>query len=215
MNRIDLLASLSKNSNTLLDLGCDHGYVLIKALKYYNVNFAIASDISGVALKNAIYNVSKNKLESKVKFVISDGLTNINDDFDTLVIAGMGGKLISKILEEKQTKVINKKLILEANKDRFTLRKTLYSLGFMITDEYSFYDKNIYYEIIVAESNNVTYDINELKYGPILLKKKNDAFIKYYNKMINNLIEIISKSNNENIINEKKKELNEIKEILL
>lgn len=45
MNRINLLASLCKGSNIVCDIGCDHAYVLIEAIKSYNVKKGIASDI--------------------------------------------------------------------------------------------------------------------------------------------------------------------------
>ena len=32
MDRIELIASLAKDANSLVDCGCDHGYTAIKAL---------------------------------------------------------------------------------------------------------------------------------------------------------------------------------------
>ena len=39
MDRLELIASLTKGSHSLLDVGCDHAYVLIKALTKYNIPF--------------------------------------------------------------------------------------------------------------------------------------------------------------------------------
>ena len=49
----------------------------------------------------SLNNVKKYALEDKIKVVLSDGLQNIDENFsDTIVIAGLGGKTISKILKE-------------------------------------------------------------------------------------------------------------------
>ena len=96
MDRIDLLASLAKDSNVLVDVGCDHGYSLIKAIKYYNVNNAIAIDINEGPLNNCKKNALKYGLNDKIKFILSDGFLELNEEFDTAIISGMGGILIKK-----------------------------------------------------------------------------------------------------------------------
>ena len=63
MNRIDLIASLAKNSNCVLDVGCDHAYVLIKALLDYNCKRGIASDINMGPLNTALQNIKQKDLE--------------------------------------------------------------------------------------------------------------------------------------------------------
>ena len=60
MNRLEYLAFLCHGSSSVLDVGCDHAYVLIEAIKKYGVNHGIASDISdgplSIAKKNIINN---------------------------------------------------------------------------------------------------------------------------------------------------------------
>ena len=203
-NRIAFLASLAKDSNTLLDVGCDHGLTTIKALKYFNVKNAIASDINPGPLKMARYNIIKEGLENRCKIILSDGLKNISDDFDTLIISGMGGLLINKILLESFDKIKNKKLIIQPNCEREDVRKFLTSHGFKIDDEYAFYDKDIYYEIIIFISGNENYNDDELLYGPFLIKEKNEAFIKHYKIKRDNLLSSIDKIKDKKIREEKK-----------
>ena len=179
MNRIELLASLSCFSSTLLDIGCDHAYVLIDALTKYDVKRGIAADIAAGPLNSAKENIKANNLENRVTFALSDGFKNIDEDFDTAIIAGMGGTLIAGILNDAKNKIDNKKLILEPNCDQYLVRKKLYELGFIITDEYSIVDQNKYYEIICASQGDIYYSDFELKYGPILLKKRYSEFIDY------------------------------------
>ena len=204
-NRITFLASLAKDSNTLLDVGCDHGLTTIKALKYFNVKNAIASDINPGPLKMAKYNIIEEGLIDRCKIILSDGLKNINDDFDTLIISGMGGLLINKILIESFDKIKNKKLIIQPNCEREDVRKFLTGHGFKIENEYAFYDKEIYYEIMIFVNGNLNYNDDELLYGPCLIKEKNEAFKKHYKIKRDNLLSSIPKIKDEKIREEKKK----------
>ena len=89
MNRIETLASLTKGSKIICDVGCDHGYVVIEALKNYGVEKAIAADINESPLNQAKLNAKG--LYDKIEFILSDGFKNINYDFDTAIIAGKVG----------------------------------------------------------------------------------------------------------------------------
>ena len=92
----------------------------------------------------------------------------------------MGGILIKNILENSLSKIKNKKLIIEANSDSYLVRRYLTTNNFIITDEYSIIDSDKYYEIMVFEKGNHSYPGYELRYGPILLKKKEETFINHY-----------------------------------
>ena len=215
MNRIDLLASLASDSNILLDVGCDHAYTVITACKNYNVKKAIASDIAEGPLEVAKANIIKSGLEDRIKTIKSDGLKQVEDDFDTLIISGMGGLLIKDILESSIDKIKNKKLILSPNRDYYDVRLFLTNNGFQIIDEYAFYDKSIFYEAIVAIPGEMNITEFEIKYGPILLKKKDEDFINYYqkqydkyNKALKNIKKIEEKDNLELLIADYRKILN-------
>lgn len=191
MKRIDLIASLTKESDTVLDLGCDHAYTIIKSLKEYGVKNGIASDINDGPLEIAKKNIELNKLENRISIIKSDGFLNINLDFDTVIISGMGGILIVDILSKALDKIKNKKLIISANSDFYLVRKFLTSNGFIISDEYAIHDDNKYYEIAVFEKGNHEYASFELKYGPILLIKKEKDYIEEYKKRLIKLEEIL------------------------
>ena len=77
MERIKLLSSLLKESKIVLDCGCDHGYVLIDALKKYNIKEAIFSDINEEPLSLARKNFKESNIDKKASFILSDGLKNI------------------------------------------------------------------------------------------------------------------------------------------
>ena len=209
MQRIELLASLSEGSNSLLDLGCDHAHVLTLAINKYNVKEGIASDISDGPLKMAKENIIRANLIDKIKIIKSDGFKNINVYFDTCIIAGMGGELIKDILNNGLDKIRNKKLILEPNNNQDIVRRFLNDNNFKIIDEYALYDANKYYEIIVAISGDEKLSDFEINYGPILLKKKEKAFIDFYINKRDFMKNVINSINNEEIKKEKINLLND------
>ena len=209
MQRIELLASLSEGSNSLLDLGCDHAHVLTLAINKYNVKEGIASDISDGPLKMAKENIIRANLIDKIKIIKSDGFKNINDYFDTCIIAGMGGELIKDILNNGLDKIRNKKLILEPNNNQDIVRRFLNDNNFKIIDEYALYDANKYYEIIVAISGDEKLSDFEINYGPILLKKKEKGFIDFYINKRDFMKNVINSINNEEIKKEKINLLND------
>ena len=86
---------------TIADIGCDHGYVCVELIKNNKVKKAIASDISYPSLKKTIDFVKVNKIEDKVETRVGDGLDVLKiDEVDSMIIAGMGGVLISEILKK-------------------------------------------------------------------------------------------------------------------
>ena len=67
-NRIDALVEKTKGINTLLDIGCDHGYVILEAFKKDYIKKAIASDINIKPLRSAENNLK----EYPVEFILGD-----------------------------------------------------------------------------------------------------------------------------------------------
>lgn len=180
MNRLELLASLTKDANSLVDCGCDHGYTAIKALKSYNVGFCYLVDINLGPLNNAKENIQKENLTDKCKFILSDGLKNFNDTADVLVLAGMGGLLISNIITSSLEKCKKfKKIIIDAHSEIDKLRGTLINNHFVFDNEHLIKDGKHNYVIIEAhfdENSKIKYDLLDMKFGPILRKTRTELF---------------------------------------
>lgn len=180
MNRLELLASLAKDANSLVDCGCDHGYTAIKALKSYNVGFCYLLDINEGPLNNAFENIKKENLLDKCEFILSDGLKEFDNTADVLVIAGMGGVLISNIISSSFDKVKKfKKLIIDAHSDNDKLRTYLISNHFAFDNEHLIKDGKHNYVIIEChydENSKVKYDLLDMKFGPILRRNRTELF---------------------------------------
>ena len=94
---------------------------------------------------------------------------------------------------------------MQANTKVEHLRLYLINKGFTIIDESFIKDKNKYYPIIVAKYSGAVSKLTstQIKYGPIILIKKEDDFIDYLNDRLVHLNNICK--NNQKLLNEIKK----------
>ncbi len=182
MNRIDLIVSLTKGYDTVLDIGTDHGLVLKKALDLGYIKKGIASDINKEPLNQAKENLSS----YPVSFYLSDGFKNIDVPYDLAVITGMGPNLISNILKEAKLDV---DYILGANDKVYILRKWLLENNFNIIEETVSFDRFFYIFIRVRKGKmNLTESeiyTGKYLYKSPLAKKYYEHKLKHYNPLLN------------------------------
>lgn len=191
--RIKTLSSYIKPYKIIADVGCDHGYLIKEAIDNCDVSKAFAIDNKIGPLNSAKRNLND---YSNVVFSLSDGLDSLDESVELVVIAGMGGLLIKDIIKRNIDKINNvKRFVLQANKNEYELREFMISNNYYIAFENIIYEDDKYYEIIVFEKGNISYSLEELYFGPILLKEKNDVFISKWTNIFNklNLIEIYHK----------------------
>ena len=191
--RIKTLSSYIKPYKIIADVGCDHGYLIKEAIDNCDVSKAFAIDNKIGPLNSAKRNLND---YSNVVFSLSDGLDSLDESVELVVIAGMGGLLIKDIIKRNINKINNvKRFVLQANKNEYELREFMISNNYYIAFENIIYEDDKYYEIIVFEKGNISYSLEELYFGPILLKEKNDVFISKWTNIFNklNLIEIYHK----------------------
>lgn len=189
--RLLSIANLVDDNSKVADIGCDHGLVSIYlAMNKQNISI-IASDINQNALDNAIKNINKYHLEDKIKVCLSNGLDNINDEIDTIIISGMGGHTIIDILTNNQEKLntVNN-IIIQSNNDIEYVRRKIVKLGYYISKEKLILDKNIYYTVILFTKGKKKYTNKEYYFGPILLKENSKIFIEKKNKEYTKLVNI-------------------------
>ena len=85
----------------LADIGTDHGYVPVCLLQSGKIPFAVAVDVHKGPLESAMNNASRCGVADKMHFVCGDGLHGVlPDEAEDIVIAGMGGELILRIISE-------------------------------------------------------------------------------------------------------------------
>ena len=216
-NRLKRITDFIPSDSYILDVGCDHALLdIYLALNRNNVKL-IASDINENPLKIAKENIKKYNLEDEITLEKADGVSKINDEVDTVVIAGMGTSTINDIINNDLKKLKNvKKIIISSHTSSFELRENMNKKGFKIIDEAIVFDKGKYYEIIVYSNGYEKLSKLDMKYGPIISKRKDEITKAYFNERYLKLIEIYKKipNGNKKLKDDLNKKIKEIKKFL-
>ena len=174
--RLAQIGKMVDPQSRVADIGTDHAYLPIALVEEGKIDFAIASDVAAGPLDNAKQDIEQAGLEDKIETRLGSGLETLksSDQIDTVVIAGMGGKLMTNLLETAhQEGKIYPTLILEANIGEPLVRKWLVDHQYEIVEEK------------IIEVAGHIYEIIKAKFGPFLLKEKNPVFIKKWTKQLN------------------------------
>lgn len=189
--RLRVIGDLIPDNSFVLDIGCDHALLDIYIVKKNKNIKTIASDINKGPLEIAKENVKKYNLENKINLKQENGLNAYEKGIDTIVLSGLGTTTIIDILNKRKEVLKNiKNLVISSNNDYYKLRKNITKLGFKIKEEKIVLDKNKYYPVILFVPGIEKYNYYELKYGPVLLEKRERVYLDYLNTKKNKLIEI-------------------------
>lgn len=190
--RLKMAADEVRQGKKVVDIGTDHAYLPAFLVENGICNNAIAADIGKGPLENAKKVVSTSKeLSDRIELRLSDGLKEIKShEAEDIVIAGMGGILISEILTAAPwVKNETKRLILQPMSHAEDVRRYLCENGFEIIKEKACTDGRHNYIVIVAEFRNKENDKDEAFYykGLIQFDKSEDAQ-KYHSSRMTSLI---------------------------
>ncbi len=135
--RLALCASFVRKDTRLADIGTDHAYLPVKLACTGQIRSAVAADIRQGPLENARQNILRFGMEDKIRTLLSDGLDELQpDDADDIVMAGMGGELIARLIARTPwLRDSQKHLILQPMTRASELRGWLCENGFRILDE--------------------------------------------------------------------------------
>ena len=105
-NRLKAVVALIPKCSVLCDVGCDHGYISMEAVRSNLAAKAIATDVNKGPLLHACENIASAGLFEQIETRLSDGLAALEkQEADCIVIAGMGGPLMRRILTEGHSKL--------------------------------------------------------------------------------------------------------------
>lgn len=135
--RLSLVSSFVRGGSKVADIGTDHAYLPVWLVNSGVSPSAAASDINEGPLKRARLTASEFNASGKISFCLADGLDGIDPALaDDIIIAGMGGELIARIISNcKWIKDKAKHLILQPMTAQEELHKYLYENGFKILKE--------------------------------------------------------------------------------
>jgi tRNA (adenine22-N1)-methyltransferase len=183
--RLQAVADFIPKGFKLADIGSDHAYLPCYVVKKGTVPFAIAGEVVEGPFQSALSQVTDEELSEQISVRKGNGLEVIKvNEVDCITIAGMGGALISSILESGKEKLSNvKRLILQPNISAKSIREWLLDNDWELVDEKILEEDGKIYEVLVAEKGNphqpFNHDLHKgLLMGPFLMIEKNEVFKK-------------------------------------
>lgn len=189
--RLKALTDMVTKGNSVADVGCDHGFVSIYLVQKGLSPRVLAMDVRTGPLSRAKEHVEAYNLGAYIETRLSDGLMEYQkEEADTLVCAGMGGKLMQKILSREPEKTKSfKELILQPQSELSEFRKFLREEGYAILQENILCEEGKYYFLIKASFRGtaVTDNIKSEEsiqtlfdaYGELLIKEKHPVLKDY------------------------------------
>ena len=188
--RLTRVASFVPDGSKVCDVGSDHAYLPVYLIQNDQISCAIAGEVVEGPFLSAKQTVRDYRMEDRIEVRLGDGLQILSkeDEITAVTICGMGGELISRILEAGYSGGhINgqERLILQPNVAEHFVREWLMNHSYQIVDETVVSDNHRLYEIIVAEpvGKREEYTELELKYGPILLQQSSELSVAKWNRM--------------------------------
>lgn len=182
--RMQMVANMVSKGNVLADIGCDHGFVSIYLVKNNICPRVIAMDVNEGPLLRAKEHIKEYDLASYIDVRLSDGMEKLQpEEADSILIAGMGGRLVIKILTECMDKAkALREIILQPQSELHLVRQFLTDNGFHILQEDMVKDNGKFYpavRVVWQEERPRDLSEEELWYGPLLLKQKNPVLWEY------------------------------------
>lgn len=226
--RLSTVANYVPKGSKLADIGSDHAYLPCYLTKKEIVVSAIAGEVVEGPYESAQKQVAAEGLSNRISVRMGDGLDVLNPgEADCITIAGMGGTLITNILDRGKEKLSTVKcLVLQPNIGAITIRKWLISNNWELTAEEILEEDGKIYEVLVAEKGDPLKPYSnerekELLLGPFLLSKRGEAFQKKWGLELTNWQRIYkqleSASPSEDIMKKREelsKLINQVEEVL-
>ena len=171
--RLLAVSGLVSYGSRLADVGTDHGYIPIWLTEQGVIRGAVAMDVNRGPLLRAQENIRAHGLEGKIVTRLSDGVAELcPGEADSVVIAGMGGSLMARILEEgKEVLGTMKELVLQPQSDLDKVRRFLQENGYRIDSERMVLEDGKFYPMMhVVHGEMEPLSAIEAMYGPCLLR---------------------------------------------
>lgn len=183
--RLAAVVCFVRLGSRVADIGTDHGYVPIWLLNHGVAEHAIAMDVRPGPLERAEEHRRQHKLEDKMDIRLSDGLKELREgEADTVIIAGMGGELMLRILNEGAHvwgSVTD--WILSPQSEWNTFRHGLETMGFVIGREVMLCEDGKYYIVLQVRRGIMHYQREiDYRYGYGLLQQKSPVLLDYLNR---------------------------------
>ncbi len=178
--RLLAAAGMITKGNIVADVGCDHAYTSIYLCKEQIASKVIAMDINKGPLAGAKMHIEEAGLVDSISLRLSDGLEKLApNEVDTVLLCGMGGLLMIKILSDypEITKTV-KEFVLQPQSEVAQVRYFLHNHGYQIEQEHMLKEDGKFYVMMRAVPVEQVQKYEEecyYLYGKLLIEEKNEV----------------------------------------
>ncbi|MBR4642162.1 MAG: SAM-dependent methyltransferase [Selenomonadaceae bacterium] len=171
-SRMQAVLNFVEAGSRVADIGADHGYLSIELIKSGRAVKVIATEKNIAPFEALKKNISAAGFENFIEVRLGDGLKIFSaGEVDTICIAGIGGALITKILDDAPEVVQSaRQVILQPMNAAKKIREHLAKNDWVIVDEDLAEAGGFIYEIICAEKNSLPKKIFKRESSPLLKK---------------------------------------------
>lgn len=222
-NRLQAVADLLDCHEAIADIGCDHGFVSIYLIESKKASKVLAMDVNKGPLERAMEHINEKQLSTYIETRLSDGAKAIGfvEDEDGTVkievqaalIAGMGGRLMIRILQDSIDKFTKMdEFVLQPQSEIPKVRQYIRDMGYYIEKENMILEDGKYYPMMkvvrLSQANRMEenvpqhikykleqegFSLQDLydEYGEYLLKNKNGVllhFLKYEKELYSDIL---------------------------
>lgn len=177
--RLQKAADFVPACRCMADIGTDHAYVPLYLLQTGRIRQAIASDIHEGPARRALSNVRKEQMEARVSVRVGPGLATLRPgEAEGAVIAGMGGLMMIRILEEgaDQAAALDW-LVLQPQNHAPELRRWLAEHGYVICGEaLAAEDRQLYQILFVRHGHMEALSDAEAEAGLLVYRKEDPLY---------------------------------------
>ncbi len=224
--RLSAIADMVTEGNRLVDVGCDHGYLPVYLVQNGKIPAAIAMDVRKGPLSRAQEHIRQYGLEEYIKTRLSDGLGALEaGEGDTLVIAGMGGPLMERILTDgASVRDSFSELILQPQSDIPHFRRFIQNEGWEIVEENMIEEEGKFYPMMRVQKakmslmekrqSDLPYSLEEA-FGKFLLDSGNLVLLQYLKRELRIREEILEKLEKAATAAERMAQVKEEKQLIL
>lgn len=159
--RLDAALEMLSGYRTVADIGCDHGRLTAALLQKEICERVIASDISEPSLDKARQLIGRIGLDHCVSFRVGDGCSVlIPGECDAIVLLGMGGTLMARILDACSVPLMRAKaVVLQPMRAQDDVRRYLYDHNCHIVQDRIAADHGRLYQVFKAVPGDSTEPI--------------------------------------------------------
>jgi tRNA (adenine22-N1)-methyltransferase len=171
--RLQTIADMVTQGGVVADVGTDHGYLAIFLIQQKKAHRVIAMDVAKGPLSKAVENIGRAGLQESIETRQSDGAAMLKPfEADTVVMAGMGGNLIMRLLQ-KDEEILNSvpELVLSPQSDIEQVRIFLDKHSYIIKEERMLTEDAKNYVVMRVEHGSMHYEREcHYRYGKLLLE---------------------------------------------